>query len=33
MRRSDSDLGVIVAPDSLSLRLRIAVHLYFRLVI
>jgi hypothetical protein len=33
MRRPDSDLGVIVAPDTLSLRVRIAVDLYFRLVI
>jgi hypothetical protein len=33
MRRSDSDLGVIVAPDTLSLRVRIAVDPYFRLVI
>jgi hypothetical protein len=33
MRQSDSDLGLIVAPYTLSMRLRIAVHLFFRLVI
>jgi len=32
MRQSDSDLGLIVAP-TLSMRLRTAVHLFFRLVI
>ena len=33
MRRLDSVLGLIAAPDTLSMRVRIAVHLYFRLVI
>jgi hypothetical protein len=33
MHRSDSVLGLIVAPDTLSMRVRIAVHLCFRLVI
>jgi hypothetical protein len=33
MRQSDSGLGLIVAPYTLSMRLRIAMHLFFRLVI
>src|SRR6266508_6174613 len=33
MRQSDFDLGLVVVPHTLSMRLRIVVHLSFKLVI